>query len=207
MNLSDTGIMFRNDYMSNVTSAIIRCYFDKKGTFLDYSGGYGVFTRLMRDIGYNFLWHDLFTQNVLARGFEYDKRTAPNLELVTNFEAFEHFLHPIEDIEKILKLSDNILLTTSLAKIPAPAPQDWWYYGLEHGQHISLYRKETLRFIAKKYNLNLYSHRTVHLLTKKKLFLPLFIAIVRYPAFLNFFCKIGMKPLHHTDMMKLKNHK
>ncbi len=47
--------------------------------FLDYAGGYGVFTRLMRDIGFDFYWHDPYTQNLFANGFEKDIKLIQNL--------------------------------------------------------------------------------------------------------------------------------
>ena len=50
---------------------------------------------------------------------------------------------------------------------PAPALDRWWYYGPEHGQHISFYRMKTLRYIAAKRGLYLCSNgRNLHLLTR-----------------------------------------
>ncbi len=48
----------------------------------------------------------------------------------------------------MLKISRNILFTTTLLPSPMPQPGTWWYYGLEHGQHISFYSLETLQSIA-----------------------------------------------------------
>jgi len=31
---------------------------------------------------------------------------------------------------------------------------DWWYYGLDHGQHVSFYGLETLRYLAGQFGLN-----------------------------------------------------
>ena len=56
-----------------------------------------------------------------------------------------------------------------------PKPNEWAYYGLNHGQHISFYNLKTLHYIAKKYNLNLYSNgKTLHLFTEKRLSNSLF---------------------------------
>ncbi len=52
---------------------------------------------------------------------------------------------------------------------PIPKPQDWWYYGLDHGQHISFYSKKTFEFIANKYNLNYANLGGLHLLSEKKI--------------------------------------
>jgi len=54
INKTDTGILSRNINLSRITSLIIYFNYDKKGVFLDYAGGHGTFTRLMRDIGFDF---------------------------------------------------------------------------------------------------------------------------------------------------------
>jgi hypothetical protein len=167
INLSDTGVMYRSERMSKITTTIISLFFNKKGAFLDYAGGFGVFTRTMRDIGFDFFWNDPYTKNELARGFEgeLDRK----YELVTSFESFEHFEKPLEEIEKILKLSDTIILTTDLISIPAPKHEDWWYYASEHGQHVAFYSKKTFKIIAEKYNLKYHNMMNVHILTKKNI--------------------------------------
>jgi len=171
MNLSDTGILLRNMRLAKISSVILYFLFRKNKKFLDYAGGYGIFTRLMRDVGFDFYWKDPYTKNILARGFEYDE--SMKIELLTSFESFEHFANPLEDIEKMLKISKNILFTTDLLPAIVPKPEKWWYYGLEHGQHISFYSRKTLKFIAKKYNFHLYSFGNTHLLSEKKF--PVFI--------------------------------
>jgi hypothetical protein len=166
INAEDTGLLSRNIFFSETASLLLFFLFDKNGTFLDYAGGFGVFTRLMRDIGFNFFWYDPMTQNLLARGFEYID-PLPNCELLTSFESFEHFANPLTDIKKMLTVSSNILFSTFLLPSSVPA-SDWWYYQFEHGQHISFYSKESLLHIAKENGLHFYSHGSLHLFTKKK---------------------------------------
>lgn len=167
MNLSDTGVMFRSERMSKITTSLVYFFFNKKGTFLDYAGGLGVFTRQMRDIGFNFLWNDPYTKNELARGFEGGLDRKYNA--VTTFESFEHFEHPLEEIEKIVKITDTIILTTDLISVPAPSHKDWWYYASEHGQHVAFYSKKSFSEIAKKFGMNYYNAMNVHILTKTKI--------------------------------------
>jgi hypothetical protein len=52
---------------------------------VDCAGGYGILTRLLRDIGVDALWSDPFCQNLMALGFEHSNEPA---ELVTAFEEF-----------------------------------------------------------------------------------------------------------------------
>lgn len=199
MNLSDTGILLRNISLSRSASAIIYFFFNKKAKFLDYAGGYGVFARLMRDIGFDFFWHDPYTKNILARGFE--GNDLEKYELITSFESFEHFLNPLVEIEKMLKISKNIFFSTTLLPSPIPVPSKWWYYGLEHGQHIAFYSKKTLEFIAKKYNLNYYVFGHVHLFTSKKINSLLYKIIVVAAFFgLSRIIMIIMKSKTFSDM-------
>jgi Zn ribbon nucleic-acid-binding protein len=167
MNISDTGVMFRSERLSKITTSLICLFFNKKGIFLDYAGGLGVFTRQMRDIGFDYYWNDPFTKNELARGFEGGLNQ--KYEAVTTFESFEHFENHLEELEKILKLTDTIILTTDLISNPAPAHSKWWYYGSEHGQHIAFHSIKSFKTMAKLYNLNYHNAMNVHILTKKKI--------------------------------------
>lgn len=168
INIYDTGIISRNLYYSKILSSIIFLFYDRKKEFLDYAGGYGILTRLMRDNGFDFYWDDKFTKNVLARGFEFNPEKQNKFELLTTFEVFEHLVNPVEDIRKMLELSSSIMFSTELLPLPVPEPENWWYYNFNHGQHVSFYSLKTLKFIADKYSLNFYSAGVIHLFTKKK---------------------------------------
>jgi hypothetical protein len=61
-----------------------------------------------------------------------------------------------------------------------PAPGDWWYYAIEHGQHVSIYTYKSLSIIAERFGLNLYTNgSSFHLLTKKKIHPQLFKIMFR----------------------------
>lgn len=165
----DTGVLLRNINLSRKTAVAINFFFDSNGKFLDYGGGYGILTRLMRDIGFDFYWQDPYCENLTARGFEYSPGIKP-IELVTTFESFEHLVDPLMEIEKMMAISRNILFSTELVPKPVPRPEDWWYYSLKSGQHVSLYSIETLQFIAKKFDVNFYSNgKNLHLFSPKKI--------------------------------------
>lgn len=168
INLSDTGLLDRNIYFSKVLSVLIYFCFDKNGIFLDYAGGYGVFTRLMRDVGFDFYWHDPFTQNLFANGFEKDLEPNSKFELLTAFEVFEHLINPKEEVEKMLQYSNTIIFSTELMPQEIPDVKDWWYYGFNHGQHISFYTKKTLYTLANQFNLNYYNVNGIQILTKRR---------------------------------------
>lgn len=149
INEEDTGIMKRNIQSCNVVLATLLLLGKTKGKVVDYAGGYGILVRLLRDEGVDAFWYDRYCENLVARGFEFSGETA---ELATAFEAFEHFVEPMQELDSIFGISKNILFSTLLIPQPAPPTDQWWYYGFEHGQHISFFRAKTLRFIAKKYD-------------------------------------------------------
>lgn len=203
INISDTGIMMRNIYFSKIVSSIIYFCFDNSAKYLDYAGGYGIFTRLMRDIGFDFYWHDDYTTNLLARGFE---KSVPRYELLTAFEVFEHFDKPVDELEKMIKLSDNILFSTVTLPKEIP-PTDWWYYAFEHGQHISFYSEKTLKTLAQKFDMNFYSFKNLFLMTRKNLNpLKLKLIFILSHFGLNLYVKLRMKSLTETDSKKMLNY-
>ncbi len=188
INISDTGILDRNIYFRKLVTILIYFFYDKHAEFLDYAGGYGIFTRLMRDTGFNFYWSDPYCENILANGFEYNSAKQKQIELLTAFEVFEHLNKPIEQIEEMLKISRNIAFSTELIPDNIPQPGDWWYFAFEHGQHISFYSQKTLQILADKFNLNFFNYEHLHLFTDKKLNRTLFYIIIK----LNKFGLFGM---------------
>lgn len=167
INDSDTGIMARNLLNARVALATLICLKKTKGKVVDYAGGYGILVRLLRDYGIDAFWFDQYCDNLLANGFEYQHDD--HVDLVTVFEAFEHFVEPAAELEKLLAIAPNILLSTQIIAAPAPTLADWWYYGNHHGQHIGFFRVRTLEFLAKKYNKHLSTDgHTYHLISEKK---------------------------------------
>jgi hypothetical protein len=92
-------------------------------------------------------------------------------EVLTAFEVFEHLNNPLEEIDKMLKYSDSILFSTELFPSTAPKPGHWWYYGLDHGQHIAIYSKKSLEMLAAKRALNLYTNGKTYTCSPKTKFL------------------------------------
>ncbi|HIJ87342.1 MAG TPA: class I SAM-dependent methyltransferase [Desulfuromonadales bacterium] len=178
---SDIGLVRRNFRLAEITRVLLTFFFDTKGNYLDYAGGYGLFVRLMRDCGFDFKWYDRYCTNLFAGGCAADLDTCRNYDIVTAFELFEHLVDPVGGLDELLKHSKNILFTTDLLPEPAPRPEEWWYFGLEHGQHVSFYTRKSLRLLAESKGLNFYTNgATVHLITEKKLPAALFFLLVRH---------------------------
>jgi hypothetical protein len=205
INNSDTGIMMRNQNNVALVLATMRSLNQAKGAVIDCAGGYGILVRLLRDRGVEALWSDPYCQNLLAPGFERKNEMA---DLVTAFEAFEHFVDPISEIEKLFAIAPNLLISTEVIASPAPTPGQWWYYGLEHGQHIGFFRIQTLEFIAERFGKHLISDgKNYHLFTERPISASRWRFNVRIARRLPILFARGLSSKVWSDFEKMGGHK
>ncbi len=163
INFTDVGYINRNLLYSRKLPFFLLFFFGKNSKFLDYAGGYGVFVRLMRDVGFDYYWDDKYTNNLFSKGFE--SKPFEKYDAITLFEVFEHFENPIEEINFLFNKTETIIFSTEVFENTISA--DWWYLGLDHGQHIAIYSKKTFNYIAQIFKCNFYSCGSLHFLTKK----------------------------------------
>jgi hypothetical protein len=169
----DVYLVYRPLELARVTQNVILNYFDNSGRFLDYGGGAGIFTRHMRDLGFDFYRQDKYATNVCAQYFdledlEVDRR---RFELVTCFEVLEHLVDPLEEIGRIFRYGASLLCGTQVQpEVPSDQLANWDYLGESHGQHVSFYSKVSFEVIARRFGCNYYSDGVgIHLLTTKRL--------------------------------------
>lgn len=185
INRSDVGYVARNLVLSKVTRSLINKFFDRKAKFIDYGTGYGLFVRLMRDYGYDFYGQDKYCDIIFAGDFK-AKDDESGFELLTAFELFEHLVDPYKEMKILTKYSDSIFISTELYPASSPKPGEWWYFGLEHGQHLSLYSANSLRILGERFGMNLYTNnKNIHLLSKKKLSTFRFKLLSLYNTYLS----------------------
>ncbi|WP_183575378.1 class I SAM-dependent methyltransferase [Mucilaginibacter sp. X5P1] len=166
----DIGLASRNIYLTDRASKLLIMNFNYEGVFLDYAGGYGLFTRLMRDKGFNFYNTDKYCPNLFAEHFSLaDLPAETGFELITAFEVLEHLPDPVEEIKKMLEFSDNLLFTTEIQPDKIADFNNWTYLSLETGQHISFYTTSSLAYIAHHLGYNFYSDgKFLHMFSKRQ---------------------------------------
>lgn len=165
----DIGLISRNEMLREKALKLISSHFDGNKRFLDYAGGYGMFTRMMRDKGFDFYHHDIYCVNLFAEYFDLsDCAQQTGFELVSAFEVFEHLANPLDEIRSIGKFGNNILFTTVLQPQGIENIADWWYIAKETGQHIAFYTIPALEYIAKELGYNFWTDGiSTHLFTKE----------------------------------------
>lgn len=145
----DVGLLGRCISQALLTARVVRSEGVRDGTFLDWAGGYGTLTRLLRDRGLDFRHHDPMCENVFAGGHEGDLTAA--YDLVTAFEVLEHLHEPVTALAPVFQAGSRVLVSTYLLPDPAPAPDRWWYYARESGQHVTFYTPRALHVLAERF--------------------------------------------------------
>jgi len=204
INSSDTGIMRRSQANRHNVLATLTFLHMRRGIVIDYAGGYGFLVRMLRDIGIDAYWTDPYTSNLTSPGFEYQGGKA---DLVTAFEAFEHFVEPVKEIEMMFSIAPNLLFSTELIDTPAPAIDDWWYYGTDHGQHIGFFRAETLQYLARRYDKHLLSDgKSLHLFTETRVSSSAWLNYLRLVRIFPRAMTLGLESKTWTDHLLMKSH-
>lgn len=166
----DIGLVSRNIYLRETIPALINKALPNAAIMLDYGGGYGMFVRMMRDMGYDFYRQDLYCENIFAKYFDVSDINVQKFDILTAFEVFEHLENPLNEITKMFDLAPNIIFSTDLNDNHINEFKNWWYLAAETGQHISFYNIETLKCIAQKFNKHLYTNNNnLHLFLEKPL--------------------------------------
>lgn len=161
----DTGIVTRNVHHQQRFEPFLHKFYGNDAKFLDVGGGYGLFARLMRDIGFDFYSIDKFTSNIFAQHFE--PKNNFRADSLFAFEVFEHIENPVEFLtENFSKYSCKTIFFSTLVFNGAIPTDDWWYYVFDSGQHISFYQPRTLDILAQAFNCRYYQiDSTLHLIT------------------------------------------
>src|SRR3954452_16672895 len=136
----------------------------------------------MRDLGYQFFWNDTHCPNLFAKGFEGSLNGSEHYQMITAFEVMEHLVSPNALLKSILSAGDSFFFSTMLLPKSFPSFDEWWYFGPEHGQHVSFYSRRTLSKLAERMGKRFVTNGfNLHMITSRRISRRLF-EIVTNPA-------------------------
>jgi SAM-dependent methyltransferase len=149
------------DYLSlrptNNAEVLVELFGSQKDQImhLDYGGGNGLLSKLLRGEGWNSASYDPFVDHGM------NLNGLGKFNLITAFEVFEH----VPDVKSLMKnlsslMDENgiVLFTTLLSnnKIISKKRITWWYASPRNG-HISIFSNASLRHLAKQAGLSFHS--------------------------------------------------
>lgn len=204
---ADTGLVMRNiDLAPKVAGALFWLAGERgAGRYVDVAGGYGLLTRMMRDIGFDFYWGDKYCENIMAPGFEYREEFG-ECHAVTAFEVLEHLSDPVPFIEEALAKyqPQYFLCSTELYEGDPPAPGSWNYYAFATGQHVAFYQRRTLQKLADRLGLHFASANRLHLFSRQPVdesVLRIVTGLLASPLALYIRFRLGSKTVSDQELV------
>jgi hypothetical protein len=149
---NDDYVMVDPDYVDSRprqnAEYLINMFSNQKAAIrhLDYGGGEGMLSRLLREQGFDSTSFDPFVDKQITN------EELGKFNLITAFEVFEHVPSVNELKKQLVSLltDDGIILFSTLLSdghIKRHERLTWWYASPRNG-HISLYSKKSLSIIA-----------------------------------------------------------
>jgi hypothetical protein len=141
------------DLMLKTSALLDRIGVPADAECIDFGGGLGLFTRLMRDRGINFFSYDLFAQPFFSDRHSLTSLTGRSPAVVTAFEVVEHFTDPALDLEQLFETRPALVIATT--ELFSGQDLSWPYFAEGTGQHVFFYSPYALTQIAKRFGYSL----------------------------------------------------
>lgn len=165
--LSDCGMVARTIDLCSKTDLILSTLnVGNHSPCVDVGGSLGLFSRMMRDRGYNFYRSDKYSRNFYVPFHDATENGIVQASVATSFEVLEHLPNPQQDLHSTFALSPDVVLATTM--VYEDQPSDWWYYAPDIGQHVFFYSPKALQAIAACYDMHLISSAGLHLFCRTK---------------------------------------
>jgi hypothetical protein len=186
----DTGACQRSLDLTLQTAALLSLLrWSAPNPCLDFGAGMGLFARMMRDRGYNFLAYDKYVFPYFMDWFVVNDPMETAAHLVTAYEVIEHMPNPISDLNPIFgRNADVVIVTTELCD---GVGKDWWYLNPPQGQHVFFYSRKALALIGEGYGYCYNAVSNLHVFTRPDLDVEGALNIARDPK------RFGQMMLEH----------
>jgi hypothetical protein len=159
--VADVGIVQRCIDLAMKTHVLLNAFrISPDAVCIDWGGGNGLFTRMMRDRGFNFYSHEPFTENFYVPFHGADALQESQSAVMTAYEVLEHFPDPGLNLAAMFATGPDICIATT--EPHTGQGKDWWYLAAETGQHVFFYSPNALRMIAESRGYRLLSGGGLH---------------------------------------------
>ena len=169
----DTGLVTRCVSAGRMISTLLFLEGKKQSKGIDWGGGTGLLTRLLRDQGFDVKSYDKYASADHAEGFEANLEEAEEAAtFVLSIECFEHLVNPIDAFKSVTRKKDYFIFTTEIINTPPPDPAmaSWWYFLPESGQHITFASRKGLDEFCKALGFENYKRfGSLHVMSKTKM--------------------------------------
>jgi hypothetical protein len=163
---TDTGMVARTLQMAHATSLLLSIACVGPDTVcLDWGGGNGLFCRMMRDQGYNFLCKDKYAEPFYCTGFTADHANLASCDVVTSFEVFEHLADPRIELAEIARLKPQLWIFST--QLYSDQERDWNYFGPRQGRHVFFYSEKALNDFAAEHDFSFMRGRHLHMFARR----------------------------------------
>jgi hypothetical protein len=163
---TDTGMVARTWHMAQTTSLLLRLAgVDGRIPCIDWGGGNGLFCRMMRDQGYDFLNDDKYADPFYCIGFTRQDAGLSASDVVTSFEVFEHLPDPAAQLADILALGPKVWIFST--QLYSGQDDNWSYLSPDMGRHVFFYSAKGLKDFAGRHGYDFVRGREMHMLLKR----------------------------------------
>lgn len=142
----DTGLVARNLLLAGRIAAFLGIACNRSEPVIDFGGGTGLLTRLLRDMGWDVRCCDRYRKPLFVDAFHISSLAGQCCSVLIASEVFEHFESPRESIAELLACAPVVIFTTELY---TGQREDWWYLAPDLGQHVFFYSARGLAEFAR----------------------------------------------------------
>ncbi len=147
----DVGAAQRTIDLVLKTSALLdRLGLPRQAECIDFGGGLGLFTRLMRDRGFDFHSYDRYARPFFSDRHSLSSMAGRSPAVITAFEVLEHFPNPAEDLKQLFDSRPALVVATT--ELFTGQDLGWPYLGDGTGQHVFFYSRKAIGEIARRFD-------------------------------------------------------
>jgi len=163
LNSLDIGSVDRCNIVADFVEVLLKSLKVDNPKVLDWGGGYGLLTRILRDRGVSCFHYDPYVDPLFAKNTVLTSNT--KFDLVILSEVMLHMTSPVDTLSELLAISKHVVFTAVVA--PPDVSPEWWYFMPDTGQHVTIFSERSIAELGAALNARVLSDdKFFHLITK-----------------------------------------